>query len=215
MPSAPPGNPPDVRFLDHICARFSPLPRGEVGGPPPGEGASELNCAPNAHPSDQGGVAARLLLSRDGLRCLPMSDPLFQYRLGPARRAVALAFTLFIVYPRMVGRFIFLRPPSFDTVIYLVLSPWLIYRNVLSTFFSSYPLPFDLDYVVELCERYCSFGPGEKRNRMANSYSTIKDSFRIRGKRTLLLRDGWLIFLPPGDDGETAWRTIHEKRTQK
>src|SRR5437016_1980869 len=127
-----------------------------------------------------------------------MADSCFHYRLGPARRAAVLLFAMFVSYPRLIGRFFFLKRPSTRTIVYVVLSPLLILRNLLSTFFSSYPAPVRLDYAVTLSDNHLAFGRDD--DTRANSYASIEDSFKLGGCWTLLLHDGWLVFLPPGSD---------------
>lgn len=142
-----------------------------------------------------------------------MCDSCLRFRLGPVRRTLALSCTLLIVYPILIGRFLFLRPPSVETVLYVILSPILILRNFLNALFSVHPLPFGVDYAVTLHDAWFSFGLDGDDDQMANHYSAIRRSFKVRGSWTLLLRDGWLVFLPPGDSGNEAMRRITARQS--
>jgi hypothetical protein len=132
------------------------------------------------------------------------------FRLTSGTRWNALFCALLIAYPRVIGRYIvtsFLTPYTLFAVVF---SPLLILRNALSGFFSIYPFTPELDYVLQLDEAGFAFGP--VKAKAANSYSVVRDLFRVRGQHVALLHDGYLVFLPAGLEGSEVMNFIKERK---
>jgi len=140
-----------------------------------------------------------------------VSDLSYTFKLRPARREAAFFYAVFVAYPSLVGRFLFYRRPTTETILYLLFSPLLILRNLFTGILSTFPFCLDIDYQLTLHDGYLSFGPDIERAQMANSYSNIEGTFKVGSSWIALLHDGYIVYLPPGDGGQIAAQSIRSK----
>ena len=136
----------------------------------------------------------------------------YTFRLTSWVRMCALICAVLIAYPRVIGSYIATKLLSFNTLMFLLFSPLIIIRNTLSTFFSIYPFSPTADYVLQLDDNGMTFGLGEPR--AGNSYSVIRDIFKVGRHSVALLHAGVLVYLPNGADGEEAKSFIQNKRRE-
>ncbi|HVX86773.1 MAG TPA: hypothetical protein VH253_18470 [Phycisphaerae bacterium] len=101
-----------------------------------------------------------------------------------------------------------------DHFFYLLMTPLFLLRNPLSTFISTWPiLPWSVNYQVKHERGLLTFGPS--RSLLCNTSELVIDLFRVAGGWAALLRDGYVIFLPPGKAGNEISAIISERLLRK
>lgn len=141
-----------------------------------------------------------------------MSDLSYSFELRPQRRESAFFHALFLTYPGLVARYLFRRRPTVETIFYLLFSPLLALRNIANGIVCTFPFCPDITYRLTLHDSHLSFGPDLERALMANSYGAIEAVFRADKQWCALLHDGYIVYLPPAQAGESAVSAIKDKQ---
>ena len=141
-----------------------------------------------------------------------LSDLSYHFVLRPARREAAFFHALFLTYPSLVGRYVFGRRPTGGTVLCLLFSPLLALRNFANGILCTFPFCPDIEYRLTLHDSHLSFGLDIARAQVANSYSSIEAVFKAKKHWCALLHDGYIVYLPPEEAGDSAVRTIRDKQ---
>lgn len=136
----------------------------------------------------------------------------YRFAIDAQRRESTFFRALFCAYPVVLGRFFFGRRPSADTVAGLLLAPLFLVRNSLTGFFSTSFCDLS-DYRLGLHDHHLSFGVGDDEDRhLANRYELVIHLFQAHGAWVALLYDGYLVYLPPGPEGDEAAEVIRTRR---
>jgi len=139
----------------------------------------------------------------------------YRFTVEPERTERAFFHVFLLAYPSIVFRFLFCRMPSVETLSYILISPLLALRNLLSAYLSHAMALSGTDYHLTLETGYFSFGVSEDADKhLANSYEVIQHVFKSRGCWTFLTHDGWMVFLPPDAEGEEAVSFVRAKQAE-
>lgn len=146
-----------------------------------------------------------------------MSDVSYTFEVKPVRREAAFLYSVFVAYPRIVGRCVFCRRHTVETIIYILLwmlfSPLFILRNMFYGVICTFPFLPDVQYRLTLHEAHLSFGIDDERLLMANAYRNVIAMFKTRQCWTALMRDGGIVYLPPGNEGDAVANAMRSRQT--
>ncbi|MDM8543026.1 hypothetical protein QUF90_18275 [Desulfococcaceae bacterium HSG9] len=144
-----------------------------------------------------------------------MKEIEYKFTVVPERRERTFFHVIFLAYPAIIFGFLFCKKPFEEKLPYIFFFPVLALRNLIAGLKSHFLFRVDVAYCLILYDSHIAFGVSEDvDNLLANSYNNIKRIFKSYSSWAALLHDGWIIYLPPGNEGGSAVNFIRKKRNK-